>query len=311
MDTGRHKEIMSHVDMQFQPQWTSLRTEHTRELRAAQARARKTNNTATMLPAEAECYISHVRALIVARAKYIADGYTSFNEPAGVEAEMELTSFFASTVAARKASFEGEAKLRHLRIGSPINQLAFLLRGFEREANPALIEGRAILNKQQIEMQNKLQTAKTKYVVDTCIFNWLADSMINKEALPSDGGFAITHIQVDEINETKDKERRARLSLMQTSLHCELLPTQSFVFDISRFDHARLGDGKLLSSLKTELDLLNGNKGNNVRDALIAEAAIANGYTLLTADGDLKVATEKHMGKVIFFARPIAISTNN
>lgn len=122
--------------------------------------------------------------------------------------------------------------------------------------------------------------------------------------MPSDGGFAITHIQVDEINKTKDEERRAKLLLIQASLHCKLLPTQSFVYDVSRWDHAKLGDGKLFTSLKAELDILNGRKKNNVRDALIAEAAIGNGYTLVTADADLKSATEKHAGKVIFFHSP-------
>ena len=63
--------------------------------------------------------------------------------------------------------------------------------------------------------------------------------------------------------------------------------------------------GNLFTSVKAELDTLNGSKKNNVRDALIAEAAIANGYTLLTADEDLKSATEKHFGKVMFFPTPI------
>jgi hypothetical protein len=85
------------------------------------------------------------------------------------------------------------------------------------------------------------------------------------------------------------------------SLHCKLLPTQTLVLDVSRIDHAMMGDGKLFTSLRSELDSLSGKKKNNVRNALIAEVAIANGYTLLTADDDLRSATEKHGGKVIFF----------
>jgi len=144
-------------------------------------------------------------------------------------------------------------------------------------------------------------TAITKYVIDTCVFNWLADGLIKREALPSDGGFAITHIQLDEINKTKDEERRARLLLMQASLHCELLPTQTFLFDVSRLGYAKLGDAKLFTSIKTELDILNGCKKGNSRDALIAEAAIANRYSLLTADKDLSSVTVKYGGTVIFF----------
>jgi|GEM_PF-462884 predicted nucleic acid-binding protein len=306
MDTARHKEIMYHAEVQFNPQRIALGDRHDRELREARFRARQTHNAAAMLPAEAACSVAHAKALVVARAKCIADAYTAFNEPSGREAEVELATFFAMTVAARKSSFQGEVELRRMRTGGPTNQLVPLLRGFERDANPALLEGRAILDRQRVEMRNRAQTAaiKTKYVVDTCVFNWLADSLVKKSALPSDGGFAITHIQVDEINKTKDEERRARLLLMQASLHCELLPTQTVVLDVSRIDHAKLGDGKLFTSLKAELDILNRNKNNNVRDALIAEVAIANGYTLLTADGDLRLATEKYDGKVIFFSLP-------
>ncbi len=297
---------MYHAEVQFNPQRIALGDRHDRELREARFRARQTHNAAAMLPAEAACSVAHAKALVVARAKCIADAYTAFNEPSGREAEVELATFFAMTVAARKSSFQGEVELRRMRTGGPTNQLVPLLRGFERDANPALLEGRAILDRQRVEMRNRAQTAaiKTKYVVDTCVFNWLADSLVKKSALPSDGGFAITHIQVDEINKTKDEERRARLLLMQASLHCELLPTQTVVLDVSRIDHAKLGDGKLFTSLKAELDILNRNKNNNVRDALIAEVAIANGYTLLTADGDLRLATEKYDGKVIFFSLP-------
>ena len=299
---------MSHAEVLFSPQWKALQDQHNRELREARWRAGQTHNAAATLPAEAACYIADAKALVVAKAKCIAEAYTAFNEPAGREAEVELATFFATAVAACKSSFRAEAELRRMRTGSPTSQVAPLVRGFEREANPALLEGRAILVKQQAEVKNKLQSVvpKTKYIVDTCVFNWLADSLITRNALPSDGGFAITHIQVDEINSTKDDERRARLLLMQASLRCELLPTQTFVLDISRLDHAKLGDGRLFSSLKAQLDALNGTKKSNGRDALIAEAAIANEYTLLTADEDLRSTTEGHGGKVMFFPRPPA-----
>lgn len=306
MDADRHKQIMSHIEVQFAPQWTALGNKHNEELRNAQFRARQTHNAAAILPAEAACYIAHTRALVLARAKCIAEAYTAFNEPAGKEAEAELAAFFATVVGARKASFQGEVALREMRTRTRSPQLVGLLRGFERGANPALLEGRAILDRQRVEMENKDKTSHppTKYIVDTCVFNWLADGVLTRDRLPSDGGFAITHIQVDEINETKDQERRARLLLVQASLRCDLLPTHSFVLDVSRLDHARLGDGQLFGSIRAELDTLNRNKKNNTRDALIAEAAVANGYTLLTADEDLKLATEKHGGKVIFFVPP-------
>ncbi|HZQ18827.1 MAG TPA: PIN domain-containing protein [Terriglobales bacterium] len=303
MDASRHKEIMSHADVQFGPQWTILRAEHNLELRQAQFRARETHNSAAMLPAEAACYIAHAKALVVARSQCIADAYTAFNEPTGRDAEDELMSFYDTVVAARKSSFQGEMVLCQMRTGVSTHQLPHLLGGFERETNPALVEGKAILDRQRVLMKNRLpHESETKYVVDTSIFNWLTDGRITKNELPSDAGFAITHIQVEEINKTQDQERRARLAITQAHLHPRLLPTESFVYDVSRFDHAKWSDGKLCGSLKTELDVLNGKRRNNIRDALIAEVAIANGLTLLTADADLRTATEKHGGKVIFFA---------
>jgi hypothetical protein len=296
MDEARLKQIMAHVDTQFNPERHRLRDWHHQELREARFRARETHNTAAVLPAEADCFIAHARALVVARAKCIADAYTAFNEPAGREADAELASFFAATVSGHKSTFQATVERRRISTRDPMIQLVPILRRFKRDAHSALLEGQAILDGQRVEIKNRI-----RYVVDTSVFNWLANSSIETSELPLDGGFAITHIQMDEINKTKDEERRARLLLVQASLHCKLLPTQTLVLDVSRIGHAKMGDGRLFNLLRSELDGLNGKKKNNARDALIAEVAIANTYTLLTADEDLKIATEKHGGKVLFF----------
>jgi predicted nucleic acid-binding protein len=298
---------MGHADIQFKPHWIALADLHGRELRQSQFGARQTNNVGAMLPAEAACYISHAKALVIDRAKCVAQAYTSFGEAADREADEDLSKFFLETVAARKSAFKAMVQLRSTRTRdlTSQSQLTGLLAGFDREASVALQEARAILDRQRVEMSNRPAHSSVRYVVDTCVFNWIADSFIKKDDLPSDGEFAITHVQVDEINKTEDEERRARLLLAQASLPCVLLPTQTFVFDISRFDHAKLGDGKLFTSLRAELDKLNKGKRSNSRDALIAEAAIANGYVLLTADKDLKLTTERHGGEVILFERRV------
>jgi hypothetical protein len=305
MNSTRQKEIMSHAELQFRHIYVALGDQHSRELTESQFHGGQTHNSGAILPAAAACYISHARALVLAWAKCVADAYTAFAEPAGQGADLELSDFFFATISARRSSFQALSELRRLRTRdlSGQTQMTGLLGGFEPESTPALLEARAILGKQRIQMMNKPQppVVLTKYVVDTCVFNWLADSSIKRESLPSDGGFAITRIQVDEINKTKDDERRAKLWLTQTALHCKLLPIHTLVFDDSRFDYTEPGNGRLFTSLKTELDTLNGSKKNNSRDALIAEATIANGYVLLTADRDLRLATEKHGGRVIFF----------
>jgi hypothetical protein len=131
-----------------------------------------------------------------------------------------------------------------------------------------------------------------KYVVDTCIFNKLIDGEMEPESLPKDGDFIASHIQIEELNKTRDEERRARLFLRFSMIVREVVPTETAIFGISRFDHCKLADGNLYGKLKAELDALNRSKTSNSMDALIAEIAIKNGYRLLTADYHLqKVAT--------------------
>ena len=126
-----------------------------------------------------------------------------------------------------------------------------------------------------------------RYVVDTSLINKLVDGAVAADELPNDGSFVASHIQIDEINRTKDPERRAKLLEKFAETIDEVLPTESFILGISRLDEGRLGAGVLYDSIKRELDVRNNSKPNNSEDALIAEVAMKNGYTLLTADFDL------------------------
>ena len=141
-----------------------------------------------------------------------------------------------------------------------------------------------------------------KYVVDTNIVNWLVDGKIEKAALPGDGEFVATHVQIDEINRTSDEERRARLFLALASSLSGLLPTETTVADVSRFDFSKLGDGVLYTAIRAKLDAMNGGQPSNIRDALIAEVTIVNSHTLLTADRDLAKVAEENGGMVRLFA---------
>lgn len=131
------------------------------------------------------------------------------------------------------------------------------------------------------------------YVVDTNIFNKLLDGSINVTSLHKDGQFLVTHIQLDEINNTKDSERRAQLFLMFSKLRPEIVPTESFVWDVSRWDNGKFSDGVLFKKLKQELDTMNKSKLNNVQDVLITEVVIVNGFTLLTSDRSLAEVVER------------------
>ena len=138
------------------------------------------------------------------------------------------------------------------------------------------------------------------YIVDTNIFNKLIDGTVNVSDLPSDGSYVATHIQIDEINNTKDNDRRARLFLVFAEMRPNIVPTESFVLDLSRLDYGKLSDGVLYEKLKQELDALNKSKSNNAQDVLIAEVAIVNDYTLLTSDRHLAAVVERLGGKVVY-----------
>jgi hypothetical protein len=140
-----------------------------------------------------------------------------------------------------------------------------------------------------------------KYIVDTCIINRLVEGHLSVDELPKDGEYFSTHIQIDEINKTQDEEKRARLFLTFAKQNDNIVPTKTTVCDVSRLDNCCLGDGAIYQKLKNILDRKNKNKKNNIQDALIAEIALVDGMTLITADWDLKEAVESMSGSVVYF----------
>lgn len=158
---------------------------------------------------------------------------------------------------------------------------------------------------------------------DTNVFNRIVDEDIALKSLVGRVTAYATHIQRDEINNTKDVERRARLAktfgdvvaatdptasfvigasrLGEARLGGErVVPTTSAVWDVSRWNEAEWGDeDDLYSALKSDLDKLNQNKPNNVHDALIAETSIKADYVLVTNDAHLAAVTKKYGGKCL------------
>ncbi len=159
-----------------------------------------------------------------------------------------------------------------------------------------------------------------KCMFDTNAFNRILDGVISLRT-PTDRLVAYaTHIQRDEINNTKNPERRAALAQVFLDVVADSLPTDSFVLGVSRLGEARLGGERLVptssavwdvsrwdqatwtaadniySALKADLDKLNGNKPNNTHDALIAETSVKQGYVLVTDDIDLATVTQKYGG---------------
>lgn len=138
------------------------------------------------------------------------------------------------------------------------------------------------------------------YMLDTNIFGWLIASKLRVEDLPKDDYF-VTHVQVEELTATGDKETRAQLAILQASLRPQMVHTETAVAGITRANVANSSDGVLFEKLRTALDALNKSKSNNAMDALIGEVGIVRGYVLLTADKHLAQVVEQHGGKVQFF----------
>lgn len=138
-----------------------------------------------------------------------------------------------------------------------------------------------------------------KYVLDTSVFNQLLDGLISLSDLPPNAEFVATHIQIDELKATKNQQRRTSLLAVFTSIAPEVVPTESGVWDVSRWGEFKWGDGVSYGQIKVALDVANNCKKNNIQDALIGEVAFKNGYGLITSDNDLHLVMTKFNVNVI------------
>ena len=141
-----------------------------------------------------------------------------------------------------------------------------------------------------------------KYVADTSAFNLIAEGKLTVDHLPPGAELVATHIQIDEINRTKNEERRGLLFLTFACHNSEVLPTETGVWGVSRWGQAKWGEGTFFDPLKKALDVRNGGKANNLQDALIAEVALTHGYGLVTSDADLAEVVRELRGSVVYVA---------
>ncbi len=91
--------------------------------------------------------------------------------------------------------------------------------------------------------------------------------------------YFITHIQTDEVSNIPDnkKDKRAKLVLFLSAVAPSLIPTESFVLGYTRWGYGKLGTAGYYEKL------LNENK-TNIRDAIIGDTAIKNGFIIVTED---------------------------
>ena len=141
-----------------------------------------------------------------------------------------------------------------------------------------------------------------KYMLDTSPFNRLADGLLKVEELPPGSELVATYVQIEEINRTKDEQRRLQLLITFTHLEPTMEHTASFIWGKTPWGLAPFGIGESFNELKAELDFRNKSKPSNTNDALIAETALTKGYGLVTADRDLAEVFAKRSAHVMHVA---------
>jgi predicted nucleic acid-binding protein len=137
------------------------------------------------------------------------------------------------------------------------------------------------------------------YMFDTNIFNAILDGGIDIHQLNHDNAYFVTHIQFDELQNTRNDERRNQLIQIFTLIAPTSTPTETFILDVSRLGKAKLGDSQIYTDIKNYLDSRNNSKENNIQDALIAETAILQNLTLVTNDRHLLSTTIAFKGFAI------------
>lgn len=139
-----------------------------------------------------------------------------------------------------------------------------------------------------------------QYILDTNIFNRALDGQFDLGVLKSGVELFATHIELNELENTKNPERRAALLEVFRIAGPEQIPTESAVWGISEWGAAKwTSDDNLYQPIVNALNEKNGGKPNNAHDALIAETAIRNRLILVTEDGDLSEIASMYGAEVL------------
>lgn len=142
------------------------------------------------------------------------------------------------------------------------------------------------------------------YMLDTNLFNDIADGKIRLSAFAGRRLFA-THVQLDELNNTPDVERRGKIcASFQIAAPDELI-TSGAIWDVSKWDRAKWPDDDLLDRMRTvlgELDKKASKKKtayNQACDLLTAATAVKRGLVLVTNDQRLRIVVQQFGGQAI------------
>lgn len=132
------------------------------------------------------------------------------------------------------------------------------------------------------------------YVLDTNIFNRVLDLKFLLSELPIGSSFVATQVQLEELRQTSDPERRNALIDTFENIAPELVPP-TFALDIAGagLDQGSFRQSDSATKFHADLEAIKP-KFNNWHDALIAEVAILYGCGLVTADRVLATVAKRY-----------------
>lgn len=138
------------------------------------------------------------------------------------------------------------------------------------------------------------------FLFDTNVFNRLVDLGIEPAHLAAKGRLFTTHVQIDELQATRNAARAQALLDVFEKVPQERVPTAAALWNVSKYGEAEWGDaGGLYGRLLASLDARNGSKPNNAQDILTAVTAHKRQLTLVTDDKDLATVMRDHGGEAI------------
>lgn len=145
-----------------------------------------------------------------------------------------------------------------------------------------------------------------RFMLDTNIFNRILDGQIDFQA-SNNVTLYVTHIQFDEINNTKDTVRKNGLLAVFKDVEQEKIPTESSLWGISKWDECKWDkENSLRDAIKTKLDKRK-KKENNSQDSLIAITAIRRHLILVTNDRNLRETVNELSGKSVDFSQFLSL----
>ena len=140
---------------------------------------------------------------------------------------------------------------------------------------------------------------KINYMFDTTAFNSFVKGEMPVKLIAGHSIYA-THIQWDELNDTKDDELKAALTQGFMNISPTSVSTESAAWKVSKWGKSKWATDDMCRQIKFDLDKLKKHH-NNKKDALIAETAIKHDFTLVTNDNHLTAVTHRYGGNSIDF----------